>query len=133
MQVRELLPSEQGLRQVQFSRHGDCFPCQRVTSIRTRIKTHSHGIFPPCKGRSESYFHQNKEQDMNFLHYQPITSNVRELLPSEQGLRRVYIFIKTPFRYVRELLPSEQGLRLQFRQLVVFPTRSESYFHQNKD
>ncbi len=41
-------------------------------------------------------------------------SKVRELLPSEQGLRHdVAEFSMKVRRIVRELLPSEQGLRLE--------------------
>ncbi len=43
---------------------------------------------------------------------------VRELLPSEQGLRQFKIILIYLFYVVRELLPSEQGLRLQGRFLL---------------
>ena len=36
---------------------------------------------------------------------------VRELLPSEQGLRPYPALLKKASKIVRELLPSEQGLR----------------------
>ncbi len=47
-----------------------------------------------------------------------LLSIVRELLPSEQGLRPESIRETRPWHIVRELLPSEQGLR--HKQLVVF-------------